>query len=162
MCDCIVCDFAEKYTFVVRDEIQSFHWNNDQVTIHPLVGYYKSDDNLKHINFVVRSENNKHDTVAVHLYIKKFLSFVQEKVPSISHVKYFSDGCAGQYKNCKNFLNLCHHKKDFGLSAEWNFFATSHGKGPCDGLSGTVKRLATKASLQWCSEGRVSEQISVQ
>ena len=31
---------------------------------------------------------------------------------------------------------------------EWHFFATSHGKGPCDGIGGTVKRLATKASLQ--------------
>ena len=30
----------------------------------------------------------------------------------------------------------------------WNFFATSHGKSPCDGLGGTVKRLAAKASLQ--------------
>ena len=28
------------------------------------------------------------------------------------------------------------------------FLATSHGKGPCDGIGGTVKRLATKASLQ--------------
>ena len=55
---------------------------------------------------------------------------------------------AGQYKNCKNFLNLCHHESDFGLDAEWNFFATSHGKGPCDGVGGTVKRLAARASLQ--------------
>jgi len=29
-----------------------------------------------------------------------------------------------------------------------SFFATSHGKSACDGLGGTVKRLATKASLQ--------------
>ena len=28
------------------------------------------------------------------------------------------------------------------------FFATAHGKGPCDGLSGTIKRLARRASLQ--------------
>ena len=27
-------------------------------------------------------------------------------------------------------------------------FATSHGKGPCDGVGGTVKRLAARASLQ--------------
>jgi hypothetical protein len=55
---------------------------------------------------------------------------------------YFSDGCAAQYKNRKNFLNLCNHDADFGLPAEWHFFATSHGKGPCDGVGGTVKRLA--------------------
>ena len=28
------------------------------------------------------------------------------------------------------------------------FFATSHGKSPCDGIGGTVKRLAARASLQ--------------
>ncbi|KAJ8018508.1 hypothetical protein HOLleu_43471 [Holothuria leucospilota] len=37
---------------------------------------------------------------------------------------------------------------DFGLAAEWNSFATSHGKIVCDGIGGTVKRLVTKASLQ--------------
>ena len=28
------------------------------------------------------------------------------------------------------------------------FFATSHGKGPCDGVGGTVKRKAYRASLR--------------
>ena len=44
---------------------------------------------------------------------------------------------------------ISHHEDDFGLAAEWNFFATSHGKGVCDGIGGTVKRPVTKASLQW-------------
>ena len=58
---------------------------------------------------------------------------------------YFSDGAASQYKNRKNFLNLCCHRDDFGISAERHFSATSHA---CDGLGGTVKRLAARASLQ--------------
>ena len=37
---------------------------------------------------------------------------------------------------------------DFGISAEWHFSATAHGKGACDGIGGTVKRLAARASLQ--------------
>ena len=45
-------------------------------------------------------------------------------------------------------MNICHHEEDFGLSALWNFFATSHGKGPCDGIGGTVKRLASLESLK--------------
>ena len=61
---------------------------------------------------------------------------------------YFSDGCAAQYKNCKNLISLCYHKEDFGIPAKWHFFATSHGKGPCDGVGGTVKHEAAKASLQ--------------
>ena len=61
---------------------------------------------------------------------------------------YFSDGCAGQYKNCKNFINLCLHEKDFGIECSRSFFATSHGKSPCDGVGGTLKRLTARASLQ--------------
>lgn len=29
----VLGDFAENYAFVVQDEIQSFHWNNNQATI---------------------------------------------------------------------------------------------------------------------------------
>ena len=45
-------------------------------------------------------------------------------------------------------LNLCYHEADFGVPAEWHFSATSHGKGACDGVGGSVKRLAARASLQ--------------
>ena len=43
---------------------------------------------------------------------------------------------------------MCQHQKEFGLQAEWNFFATSHGKSPCDGLGGTIKRITARTSLQ--------------
>ena len=33
-------DFAENYSYVVQDEIQSFHWENKQATLHPFVAYY--------------------------------------------------------------------------------------------------------------------------
>ena len=58
-----------------------------------------------------------------------------------------SDGAAIQYKNYKNFINLVKHEADFGMKAEWYFFATSHRKSPCDGIGGTVKRLVARASL---------------
>jgi len=155
----VVCDFAENYSFVVQDEIQSFYWNNEMATVHPFVAYFKTGTIINHVNFVVISECNTHDTVAVHLYIKLFLKFLKNLLPLTKKIIYFSGGFAGQYKNCKNFINLCHHKKDFGIEAEWNFFATSHGKGPCDGVGGTVKRLAAKASLQRCAEHKLDEQI---
>ena len=61
---------------------------------------------------------------------------------------YVSDAAASQYKNCKNFTTLCLYEDDFRVPAEWHFPATSHGKDACDGLGGTVKRLAARASLQ--------------
>ena len=63
-------------------------------------------------------------------------------------MKLVQNGCGGQYKNKYNFINLCCHKKDFNTQAEWNFFATSHGKSASDGIGGTVKRLTRKTSLQ--------------
>ena len=43
---------------------------------------------------------------------------------------------------------MCNHKNYFGLVAELIIFATSHGKSPCDGIGGTVKRLTARANLQ--------------
>ena len=88
--------------------------------------------------------------VAVYLFQKRFIAFLKMVVPAgeqINKVIYFSVGAASQYKNRKN-VYLCHHKEDFGLTAEWHFSATSYGKGACDGLGGTVKRLAARTSLQ--------------
>lgn len=44
-------------------------------------------------------------------------------------------------------MNLCHHEEDFGSKAEWHFFAIGHGNEQCDGLGGTIKIDARKASL---------------
>ena len=66
---------------------------------------------------------------------------------------YFSDGAVSQ---CKNLINLCCHADDHGLLAEWHFLsATSHGKSPCDGIGGTVKRLVARASLQAVADNQI-------
>lgn len=61
----------------------------------------------------------------------------------------------------KNFHNLCLHKTDFGIKAEWQFFTTSHGKSACDGLSGTVKWLASKASPQRLYNNQILTQLQL-
>ena len=144
----VIGDFSENFSFVVQDEAQSFHWNNSMATLHPFVYYFKQDGEVNHNNFVLISDCHTHDTVAVHLFQRELMRHLSEKFQVLKAVIYFSDGCAGQYKNLKNFCNLCLHEYDFGVPAEWHFFATSHGKGPSDGIGGTIKREATKASLQ--------------
>ena len=72
----------------------------------------------------------------------------------MTHVNYFSDGSGAQYKNYKNFANLCYHELDFNLTASWSFFAISHEKGPWDGIRGVVKRLATRHSKQLVKSGK--------
>ena len=36
-------------------------------------------------------------------------------------------------------MDLCSYKHDFGVSAQWVFFATSYCESPCDVISGAVK-----------------------
>ena len=43
----VVADFSENYSFVVQDEIQSFHWNNSSATIRPFVCYYMTKESLQ-------------------------------------------------------------------------------------------------------------------
>jgi hypothetical protein len=41
------------------------------------------------------------------------------------------------------FANLLNHKNNSEMSAEWPFFATSHGKGPNDTAGGTTKKAGS-------------------
>jgi len=46
------------------------------------------------------------------------------------------------------FQIVCEHETDFGVCARWNYLETGHGKGPCDGLGASVKRMADLAVKQ--------------
>lgn len=141
-------DFAENYSFIIQNAAQGFHWNNSQATIHPFVIYYRNvNGQLEHYSFVIISDCLIHDSVAVNLFIDKLVDFLKGKFEVISKIYYLSDGAASQYKNKKNFATVLHHLNDYGIECEWHFHVTSHGKGPCDGIGGTLKRKAARASL---------------
>ena len=145
-----VADFSVNYFAVIQDEIQSYHWNSTQTTIHPFVCYYGGGGGggkygvIANTCFVVISESTEHNTTAVHLFQRKLINFLIVQGGERLHVVFFSDGCAAQYQN---IINLCHHKDDFGVEVKWNFFATSHGKTAGNGAAGTLKRSASRASL---------------
>lgn len=146
----VVLDFSENYSFVLQDEVQAHHWSTAQCTVHPFGIYYREPEtqNLRNKNFIVLSDCLKHNTILVHVFQRHLVEYLKETFSTVTKIYYFSDGSAAQYKNKKNFLNVSMHHEDFGIPAEWHFFATAHGKSICDGLGGTLKRLATKTSLQ--------------
>lgn len=123
------------------------------------VVYYKHLNELNHYNFVAISDVLNHDFKAVNTIIRKLIDFLKGKFTQLSRIFYFTDGAGSQYKNKYNFRNLCHHKEDFGIEAEWHFFATSHAKGPCDGIGGIVKRKAHLANLKRRSDPKFSRTI---
>ena len=125
----------------MQDKIQSYQWSKEYCTLHTLVVYFiDCDTNIQHNSLCFISDDNNHDTSFVYKIQTILVDHLKENLTTVDKIFYFSDGCAEQYKNRKNFINLCHHQQDFNMDAEWIFFATSHGKSPCDGVAGFVKR----------------------
>ena len=119
-----VADFSENYSFVLQDAAQGFHWNNAQATMHPFV------------------RNRTSFSKEAHLVLEKALSSFPAKMMNLS-----DSAASSQYKNQKNFTNLCHHQADYNAAAEWHFSATPHGKGARAGLGGTSSQSQlTKAT----------------
>ena len=116
----VLVDFAENYKFLVQDEIQGYHWNKTQCTLHPVVVYSKKDGVLVERSLCFISDDLNHDVDMVYKILKETVSYILDHVnEECKLVHYYSDGCAGQYKNCTNFLNLCCLKEDFGIDCKW-------------------------------------------
>lgn len=66
-------DFSENYKYVIQDEIQTFHWNNEQCTLHPVVYYYYDDTNaVQPVSLCFISDDNDHDTSFVYSVQRQF------------------------------------------------------------------------------------------
>jgi len=66
---------------------------------------------------------------------------------NLKKIIYMIDGAKQHFKNRYQIANLIHHEEDFGIKAEWHYSATAHGKSAYDGIGGTCKREAYRASL---------------
>lgn len=73
-------------------------------------------------------------------FLENCLKDTKQDCPDVTNVMIFSDNCAGQFKSKFTLSNLCFFEEDFGLTVEWNFLASFHGKGAMDGIDGALKR----------------------
>ena len=147
-----VLDFAENYACISQDEIQSAHWAIQQVTVHPIVCYYKCNEeehtHLVQEALVFLSDDLTHDSHAVHHFESLAVKHLQEKRGlNFQHIVEFTDGCSGQYKSKSPFADISYTKLTHGISFERNFFGSRHGKGPSDGVSGVVKSAVRRAVI---------------
>lgn len=143
----VICDFSENYAFIIQNAAQAFHYNNNQATLYTVIYYYRDGDELKQGSIVVISESTTHDAIAVHICHSKIIEHLKNN-HKVRKIYFFSDGAKQHFKNRFNIHNLLKYKIDFGITAEWHFHVTAHGKGPHDGLGAVVKVNARKASLR--------------
>ena len=139
-------DFAENYTCRYQDDIQSAHWHQEQVTLFTVAVWTKGtggEDNVCE-SPVILSDEMAYDKKAVAVFMSQVIdNFVKKRNPDVKQVCVFSDEPSSQFKNkyMANFLQtLCKT-----VHVQWNFFATSHGKGVVDGIGGTDRHLVSNA-----------------
>ena len=148
----IQMDFAEKFTALeFFQNIQGVHWAKNLVTIHTVVVYYLVEgvEGVQYKSFVYLSPVDQHNTIMVWAILKLLW---QRDLPrffkdqKIYFVHYVTDGPGSQYKNRFIFWMVANHPEMFGCRAVWHYLETGHGKGPCDGVGGSLKRNAQTAA----------------
>lgn len=128
-------DFAENYTCGFAEEIQSAYFTKDE-----------TGNEVKHKSLVVVSDELSQTSSTVCAIMKQVIAEVKAILPNIDMVHYMTNSPTSQYRNKQIFSIVAQHDIIFpGFRASWLLFEAGHGKGPCDGVGGTVKRLADMA-----------------
>lgn len=139
----VLVDFSENYSTTSQNEIQQAHFRKAQVSLFTAVAYSEGFTQ----SYLIISDEKDHTKYAVWLFQKNILDDLKRQRPKTTEVHIFSDGCAQQFKNVYTLSSLTHSKHDHDLEIEHHFFATSHGKGPHDGVGGTFKRKVREIVL---------------
>ena len=112
-------DFTEDYRCGSQDEIQSAYCNPTQVTIDPVVIYYKNraEKENSHQSFVFVSSESHHDATFIYTRISKVISLLKEIVPNLEMIHYWTDSPTSQYRNKTIFKVISYHKEYFNCKA---------------------------------------------
>ena len=88
---------------------------------------------------VIISHNLKHYKYAVVVYLLETLKYKPENV---RFLKVWTDGSNSPFKNQYVMGAIEMLSEMCNIKIIWNFSATSHGKGPIDGVGATLNRTA--------------------
>ncbi|XP_052251283.1 uncharacterized protein LOC127858304 [Dreissena polymorpha] len=111
-------DFAENYTCKSVEEIQTAYWNKTGVTLHPIVVYYKGDeDTLSHKSMVMVSDEQGHNSSTVLAFLDKAIPRVKTLVNGLERIHYWTDSPTSQYRNKTIFDAVERHEELFGVKA---------------------------------------------
>ena len=93
----MVQDFGENRKASYAQEIKSAHFGKTQITVHPVVCYFRSGDEVVRESHIFLSDDIKHDHGAVNEFTLRSLELIQKKM-RVSKLTMWSDGAASQYK----------------------------------------------------------------
>ena len=143
--ECVVqVDYSENWCHKYMNEISSVYYNNQQLSIFPMVMYYHAadGDGIQHKSFAGITEETAHTAPTTVAFIKALISNAKVLVPGLTCIHFLSDSPSSQFRNkriCK-FMRML--STLIGISLTWTWMESGHGKGPCDGAGGSLKKAA--------------------
>ena len=146
-----IVDFAENYTFVAQNEIQSEYYHFYQVYMFFHILYRHAKQNVDHIestsenwhvikdyHFYINNDRTHETHFVQHCFDKIYDSLKGRGIKFNEHL-IWSDGCIDQFKSSRSFFWFCYLYKKTHIKHCWNFFETGHGKGEHDGAAACIK-----------------------
>ena len=136
-------DYSENWQAKFMYEISSAYYDKCQVTVHPMVLHCRDEEGeLQVRSYVGISEVTNHSLPTTFAFLKKLIPIVKKDYPHLEVIHFVSDGPSSQYRN-KSVCNLiARFHQIFSLRATWSWWEAGHGKGPCDGVGGAIKKKA--------------------
>ena len=88
-------DFAQNFTFVIQQEIQSAYYSRKQATIFTV--YIKVGE--EHRNMAIISDYLPHDTRFVYCAQKTIIDFLRQEYRNVFKINYVTDGATARFKS---------------------------------------------------------------
>jgi len=93
----MVQDFGENRKASYAAEIKSAHFGKNQVTVHQVVAWYRSEEKVVRQSLIFLTDDIVHDHQAVNDFTKRSIAILSKKL-EIKKITIWSDDAAGQYK----------------------------------------------------------------
>lgn len=132
----IIMDFSQNYATTSQDEVQSAYFSHKQISLFTAVSYIGSDIR----SFAILSDETVNGKEQIYFYQKLMIETLIIEYSTLANIVFITDGCAAQFKNRYTLGNLLFMEHDFGISAQWIFTPSCHGKSAADGIGGSLKR----------------------
>ena len=137
-------DYSESYKNAEQNEIQSAYFGHSCFSVFTACCYYRAEEGeLMKYPVTITSESSDHSRIAAFSCVNKIIKLMEEKIKSINNVIVWSDGMGAQFRS--RFVFMLLSTVDHAINLEWHYNEAHHGKGPMDGVGGTIKNLVFRA-----------------
>ncbi|CAL4130964.1 unnamed protein product [Meganyctiphanes norvegica] len=130
-------DFAMAYSCEYQKEIQGALWSRNIINLFTAALY---SSNLPCNSFLVVTDSKDKGKNSVFTFINKII----DQLPNFNSNEkliIYTDGPSSEFKNKFCVKIVSNLSKKLKINVQWNYFATSHGKGVVDGIGGSAKAL---------------------